>query len=102
MIESIIQTIGEIIKLLEDCGLQAWANKYSTWRQEIIENKNDPQKLGIVYRELYVASAPRGFLGDYPIASSIKGKYKYEDIERRRRELVEKMITKLEEAGIKI
>src|SRR5512140_2610660 len=102
MTNDIIQTIGEIIKFLENCNLQVWADKYANWRQEIITNKNNTVYLETIYRQLYVASAPRGFLGDYPIASSIKGKFNYEAIETRRRDLVEKMITQLEEAGIKI
>jgi len=103
MTNDIIQTIGEIIEFLENCNLQGWADKYANWRQEIIiTNKNDTEKLEAIYRQLYVASAPRGFLGDYPIASSIKGKFNYEAIETRRRDLVDKIITQLEVAGIKV
>jgi hypothetical protein len=102
MIDNIIHTIAEVIELLDDCNLPAWANKYATWRQEIIDNRNDPERLEMIYRKLYVASAPRGFLGDFPIASSTKGKFKYEAIEKRRRDLVEKIISQLQEVGITI
>lgn len=100
--ENIKQTIDEIIELLKNCNLHGWANKYATWKQEIVENENNPIKLESIFRKLYVASAPRGWLGDYPIASSIKDKYNYEAMETRRRDLVERMIAQLEAAGLKI
>jgi len=102
MTNDIIQTIDEIIEFLENLNLRSWADKYANWRQEIITNRNDAEKLEAIYRQLYVASAPRGFLGDYPITSSIKGKFNYEATETRRRDLVDKMITQLEVVGIKV
>ena len=45
MINDITQTIDEIIAFLDKCNMQGWANKYAAWRQEIIENKDDPKKV---------------------------------------------------------
>jgi hypothetical protein len=102
MRDNIIQTITEIIEFLESCNQKGWAAKYERWREKIIKHKNDPEILESIYKELYAASAPRGWLGDYPITSAIKGKYNYEAIEIRRRDLVEKIISQLEDEGIKI
>jgi len=100
MINDIVQTIDEIIELLENCNLKTWADKYANWKHEINTNKNDAEKIQKIIGELYVASAPRGWLGDYPITSSIVGKFDYEAIETRRRFLVDKITTQLKDAGV--
>jgi len=102
MDKEIIDTLSEIIALLEDCGLPAWVEKFAKWKQEIAANVNNPKKLCLIYKELYVASGPRGFLGDFPLTLSKNRELTREFIEKRRRILVDKLITQLEAFGLGI
>lgn len=84
----LLTIIDEILILLDNCIPQAeYIRKFQTCRQKLQQNPADES----VLQELYILSAPKGFLGDGPLYSYAGSQWSQKKIEKRRWELVEAM-----------
>lgn len=64
MKNEIINAIDETIALLRQCeGSEQWIDRYTGIRRRLQDGSSD----AVATQELYVLSAPRGFLGDYAL-----------------------------------
>jgi hypothetical protein len=87
-LKSLLPAIGEILDLLAACEPRPeFAAQFQSCRDRLAADPADAEAL----MELYVLTAPKGFLGDGPLYARPGGPLSQAEIDRRSAALVEKI-----------
>ena len=86
--DALLLAIDDVLELLDNCIQRTeFINKFQCCKQQLLKNPKNEKAL----HNLYILSAPKGFLGDAPLYPKQDSSISEETIERLRWELVERI-----------
>lgn len=93
---ALVRAVEDVLDILAECEPQpAFIARFQSCRDRLAADPNDAEAL----QELYILSAPKGFLGDGPLYARPAGTMTQGEINRRSRELVERIQAKITKRG---